>query len=315
MRLGSAAALALALALAGLQRRLRGGQPPPVILLISVDQRRGAGSTRTCATAQDSTFVCEDEVEVAVAVRTKNPNAASSRAPSATSSCSSYEVRYFRDRTAGATEGVDVPYRITGNLTAAVAADGGRRDVPVRGGEAPGEARAAAQQHLPGAQIAHHVRRGHAVRRDASRGAACPPAAGCRSTSPTTGTRTPAAPPEARRSGHAHANCRAGGTGRLRRRGWRSGCSCRERAAASTRWTSRTLAGPSDTGVSARAHRPARRPERGRRERSRVVQLVLRDRQGPAAERPRRCSSSTNGDGVLAPSAASTYVGPCRPAS
>lgn len=65
-----------------------------------------------------STFVCEDEVEVAVAVRAKNPGGPAPSVPSAVL-LKSYEVRYFRTDGRG-TEGVDVPYRITGNLAFAV---------------------------------------------------------------------------------------------------------------------------------------------------------------------------------------------------
>jgi hypothetical protein len=63
-------------------------------------------------------FICENEVEVAVAVRNKNPNAPAPAVPSAVL-LKSYQVQYFRTDGRGV-EGVDVPYRITGNLSFAV---------------------------------------------------------------------------------------------------------------------------------------------------------------------------------------------------
>ncbi len=67
---------------------------------------------------EDSSFVCPDTVQVTVGVRNKNPNAPAPYVPGAVL-IQSYEVRYFRTDGRG-TEGVDVPYRITGNLTLAV---------------------------------------------------------------------------------------------------------------------------------------------------------------------------------------------------
>jgi hypothetical protein len=63
-------------------------------------------------------FICEDEITVTVAVRNKNPNAPEPSVPSAVL-IDSYEVRFFRTDGRG-TEGIDVPYRITGNLRLAV---------------------------------------------------------------------------------------------------------------------------------------------------------------------------------------------------
>ncbi len=64
---------------------------------------------------KDSSTVCPDTVPVSVAVRNKNPNAPVPYVPGAVL-LQSYEVRYFRTDGRG-TEGVDVPYRITGSLS------------------------------------------------------------------------------------------------------------------------------------------------------------------------------------------------------
>lgn len=64
-----------------------------------------------------SSFVCENEVDVEVTVENKNPNGPS--APSSAVQLDSYEIRYTRSDGRG-TEGVDVPYRVTGTLALTV---------------------------------------------------------------------------------------------------------------------------------------------------------------------------------------------------
>lgn len=111
----------LAMALAG----LAAGCAPDYVTenaasvnLIIASINGGAQLDSDVRNGEESTFVCENEVDVAVAVRNKNPNAPFPSVPSAVL-INSYEVRYFRTDGRG-TEGVDVPYRITGNLTFAV---------------------------------------------------------------------------------------------------------------------------------------------------------------------------------------------------
>jgi hypothetical protein len=117
MRLGGMTALGLLVGLSGCTPDYVTDNAATVNLIIAAING-GAQLDSDVRNGEFSTFVCEDEVEVAVAVRNKNPNAPAPNVPSAVI-IKSYEVRYFRSDGRG-TEGVDVPYRITGNLTLAV---------------------------------------------------------------------------------------------------------------------------------------------------------------------------------------------------
>jgi hypothetical protein len=117
MRLGATAAVGLALAASGCTPDYVTGNNAQVNLIIAAING-GAQLDSDVRNGEFSTFICEDEVEVAVAVRNKNPNAPAPNVPGAVI-LKSYEVRYFRTDGRG-TEGIDVPYRITGNLTLAV---------------------------------------------------------------------------------------------------------------------------------------------------------------------------------------------------
>jgi hypothetical protein len=78
--------------------------------------------------SETGAFVCEDEVPVAVAVRNKNPGVPAPIIPSHVL-ITGYEVRYYRSDGRSA-EGIDVPYRITGNLSTEVdVATSGTSDV------------------------------------------------------------------------------------------------------------------------------------------------------------------------------------------
>jgi hypothetical protein len=91
-------------------------------LVLDSEVRYGSGT--------GNTFICEDEVPVSLAVRNKNPDAPAPRVPGAVL-VNGYEVRYFR--TDGRSEeGLDVPYRITGGISAAVdVATSGTTDVVI----------------------------------------------------------------------------------------------------------------------------------------------------------------------------------------
>ena len=76
--------------------------------VLDSDVRLGGGST----------LICPDYVDVAVAVRHKNPNAVAPSVPNAVI-VERYDVRYFRSDTTGV-EGIDVPYRVSGLITTGV---------------------------------------------------------------------------------------------------------------------------------------------------------------------------------------------------
>jgi hypothetical protein len=116
-KLGGLGALALAALVTGCAPDYVTDSAASVNLIIA-SINGGAQLDSDVRNGAESSFVCEDEVEVAVAVRNKNPNAPAPNVPSAVI-LKSYEVRYYRTDGRG-TEGVDVPYRITGNLTLAV---------------------------------------------------------------------------------------------------------------------------------------------------------------------------------------------------
>jgi hypothetical protein len=117
MRLGAVAAVGLLVALSGCTPDYVTDNAASVNLIVAAING-GAPLDSDVRNGEFSTFVCPNLVDVSVAVRNKNPNAPAPNVPSAVI-LKSYEVRY--SRTDGrATEGLDVPYRITGNLTLAV---------------------------------------------------------------------------------------------------------------------------------------------------------------------------------------------------
>lgn len=117
MRLGATAALGLVLVTSGCTPDYVTGNNAQVNLIVA-SINGGAQLDSDVRNGEFSSFICEDEVDVSVAVRNKNPNAPAPNVPAAVI-VKSYEVRYFRTDGRG-TEGIDVPYRITGNLTLAV---------------------------------------------------------------------------------------------------------------------------------------------------------------------------------------------------
>jgi hypothetical protein len=116
LSLGAAVAVAAALAMAGCSADYVEQNEGPVLLLITAING-GAQLDSDVRSGEFSTFVCENEVDVEMTVMNKNPNAPT--APASTVQLDSYEVRYSRSDGRGV-EGVDVPYRITGNLAATV---------------------------------------------------------------------------------------------------------------------------------------------------------------------------------------------------
>jgi hypothetical protein len=121
MRLGSVAAAALTLALAGCSADYVENSQAPVILQVTAINS-GALLESDVKTGAGDDYVCPDSVDVAVAVRPKNPGATIVQ-NAGDIFLRRYEVRYTR--TDGrAVEGVDVPYRVSGLMTAVVPNDG-----------------------------------------------------------------------------------------------------------------------------------------------------------------------------------------------
>ena len=124
--LGAVLALAVALAMTGCSADYVEQNEGPVLLLITAINE-GAQLDSDVRNGEFSTFVCENEVDVELTVQNKNPNGPT--APASTVQLESYEVRYTRSDGRGV-EGVDVPYRITGNLAASLAV-GDELTVPI----------------------------------------------------------------------------------------------------------------------------------------------------------------------------------------
>lgn len=114
-------ALALALGLAGCAPGYVTSSEATVNLIIT-SINDGAQLDSDVRNGEFSSFICENEVPVTVTVINKNPNSPTTSSAS-TVILESYEVRYVRSDGRG-TEGIDVPYRITGTLTQAVAVGG-----------------------------------------------------------------------------------------------------------------------------------------------------------------------------------------------
>ena len=114
--LGAALAVAAALALGGCSAAYVENSEASVLLQITAING-GAQLDSDVRNGEFSTFVCENEVDVKVKVANKNPNGTT--APSSGVQLESYEIRFTRSDGRG-TEGVDVPYRVTGNLALTV---------------------------------------------------------------------------------------------------------------------------------------------------------------------------------------------------
>jgi hypothetical protein len=123
-----AAAMVLALVGCGTADYVTDSQASVLLIVAAINEGSVLDSEVRYGSASGDTFICEDEVPVALAVRNKNPNAPAPNVPGAVL-VNGYEVRYFR--TDGRSqEGIDVPYRITGSLSSAVdVATSGTSDV------------------------------------------------------------------------------------------------------------------------------------------------------------------------------------------
>ncbi len=121
MRIGGAAALAMATMLAGC------GQPDYVtdsrasVLLLVVDVNEGAVLDSDIRIGVDSNIICEDEVPVTLTVRNKNPNLTGGVQGNVL--VNQYQVRYTRSD-GRVQEGVDVPHTIAGGIASTVEVDG-----------------------------------------------------------------------------------------------------------------------------------------------------------------------------------------------
>lgn len=120
MRIGGAAALALALMLSGC------GQPDYVtdstasVLLQVLDINEGAVLDSDVRLGVDSSLICPDTVPVTFAVRNKNPTLQGGVQGNV--QVNRYDVRYYR--TDGrSVEGVDVPHSVSGALGSVVEVD------------------------------------------------------------------------------------------------------------------------------------------------------------------------------------------------
>ena len=109
-----------ALAMAGCNADYTENSQAPVLLQIT-SVNESAQLDSDVRNGEFSTFVCEDDVDVAVRVVLKNPNTPGSVASDVL--LDSYEIKYIRSDGRG-TEGVDVPYRITGPLAVLVESEG-----------------------------------------------------------------------------------------------------------------------------------------------------------------------------------------------
>lgn len=108
--------LAAALALGGCSASYVENSDAPVLLVIT-SINDGAVLDSDIRIGAESSTVCEDEVGVTLRAQAKNPM--SQLNDISTVLLRSYEVRFFRTDGRGV-EGIDVPYRITGNLASSV---------------------------------------------------------------------------------------------------------------------------------------------------------------------------------------------------
>ncbi len=130
MRIGAALAaiLALTLSACGTADYVTGSQASVLLIVAAINE--GAVLDSDVRNGADSTVVCPDTVNVALAVRNKNPGADAPRIPGAVL-IQRYQVQYSRSD-GRAIEGLDVPHTISGVLSSAVdVSTSGTSEVPI----------------------------------------------------------------------------------------------------------------------------------------------------------------------------------------
>jgi hypothetical protein len=129
VKIGTAATLALAVGLAGCSANyVENSQAAVLLIMTAINTGAQLDSDIRFGTNTDTgEFICEDEVPVALSVQSKNPSSPVS-APN-TVLLTGYQVRYTRSD-GRATEGVDVPYTITGTVSTAIP-EGGSAEIPI----------------------------------------------------------------------------------------------------------------------------------------------------------------------------------------
>ena len=120
-RPGAAAAVALALAVAGCSADYVETSRAPVLLVVEAVNGGAPVLSDVRGSGDNETTVVNCQTEVDVSVRAKNPNQATS--PVEDVRITRYDIVWRRSDGRGV-EGVDVPYRTSGNITITVEADG-----------------------------------------------------------------------------------------------------------------------------------------------------------------------------------------------
>ena len=130
MRIGGTVAVALTLALSGCGTADYVTDSQATVLLIVASINGGAVLDSDVRLGENSTLICPDTVEVALALRNKNPGAQEPRIPGAVL-IQRYTVEYFRSDGRGL-HGVDVPFPISGAISSALdVASSGTEMVPI----------------------------------------------------------------------------------------------------------------------------------------------------------------------------------------
>jgi len=130
MRIGGTVAMALTLALSGCGTADYVTDSQATVLLIVAAINGGAVLDSDVRNGVNSDIICPDTVEVALALRNKNPGVPDPRIPGAVL-IQRYTVEYFRSDGRGQ-HGVDVPFPISGAISSALdVASSGTETVPI----------------------------------------------------------------------------------------------------------------------------------------------------------------------------------------
>jgi hypothetical protein len=128
MRLGTALAAALALAMAGCGADYVEGDRSTVLLSIESINGGAPVLSDVRGSGEDPDTIVNCEAQVEVTVRTKNPNVSATAVQDVR--LTRYEVSYRRSDGRGV-QGVDVPYTISGNMTITAPAGGDGVTFPI----------------------------------------------------------------------------------------------------------------------------------------------------------------------------------------